>query len=455
MKRKKPNILMILWHDVGDHLGCYNYPGVRTPSVDRIAREGIALDNYYAACPICGPSRAATMTGLLPHQNGVFGQVGRGWDMRRDIVPLPQHLKRAGYTTALLGICQEAQDPKWLGYDTVIHEPDETHAEHVGRLLAQNREAESPFFIYVATTGVHRPNGDTYDQEVYEELELPAYLPDTKATRKDMACFYRHVEETDAFVGDMLDVLDQNGLAEDTLVIFTTDHGPPYPRSKATQYDAGLKIALAARWPGRLESGTRSDAFLSNTDFMPTLLDLVGVDLPGSDKLYGRSFAHLLNGTGKAGQGRDEFIAEHTYAAIYSPQRSIRTDRYKFIINFEPRSACQAECGFCYRVGFEQIAEYYSGPVPEEELYDLEADPNEFCNLALSPRHGAIRRSLRQRLMRVLRDTDDPILKGPIADPSGDHTPFRTLDHMWIRDEDGNLTYDIPPQSEVPHAWNP
>ena len=455
MKREKPNILMILWHDVGDHLGCYNYPAVRSPNVDRIAREGIALDRYFAACPICGPSRAATMTGLLPHQTGVLGQVGRGWDMLRDIVPLPQHLKGAGYKTALLGICHEAQDPQWLGYDQVIQVSDKTIPDHVGRLLAQYKKAESPFFIYVATAGVHRPNGDTYEQEVYENLELPAYLPDTKEARKDMACFYRHIEETDALVGNMLDALDENGLAEDTLVIFTTDHGPPFPRSKAALYDPGLKIALAARWPGRFEPGKRVDALLSNTDFMPTLLDLVGVQLSGSDILYGRSFVHLLNRTGTLQQCRDAIIAEHTYAAIYTPQRCIRTDRYKFILNFQPGSPNQMEPGFSYRVGFEQIAEHYSGPVPEEELYDLEADPNEFCNLALSPRHGKIRRSLRQRLMSVLRDTDDPILKGPVADPSGDHTPFRTLDHMWTRDEDSNFAFDIPPQSDVPEAWNP
>jgi arylsulfatase A-like enzyme len=383
------------------------------------------------------------MTGLLPHQNGVLGQIARGWDMDRDLQPLPQRLRDAGYTTHLLGLCHETQDPEWAGYQTVEGQ-DAINADHVDAVVEEYADEEDPFFLSIGMDAVHRAYPSEYDESVAERIDLPPYLPDTEEARIDMARFAEFIRRTDARMAGILDALDANGVAEDTFVVFTTDHGAAIPRAKKTMKDSGLGIATLMRWPGEIDAGTVRDDLLSNVDYTPTILDLVGVDYDPED-FWGRSFAPLITGDGIDDyEPREAVVAENTYGVTYDPMRAIRTEDHNYILHFEPGEPITVIPLSVKLYGEAVAEEWYGAPIPEEQLYDLREDPHERRNLAADPAHGAVRRRLRGELLSVLRETDDPLLDGPVPDPSGEHTPMDTFDTMWKRDEDGLFRIDMP-----------
>jgi arylsulfatase A-like enzyme len=287
---------------------------------------------------------------------------------------------------------------------------------------------------------VHRPFPGDHDPEIAERLEIPPYLPDTEASRVDMARFYEYIRRTDEEIGRVLDVLADNDLGEETLVVVTTDHGAPIPRGKKTLYDPGIEIAMTMRWPGVIEPGTRHNALLSNVDFTPSLLDLVGVDVPGG--LHGRSFAGLL--TDGEFEPREVVFAENTYAVTYNPIRAIRTNEHKYIRHFEPSSPIVMEPHPIKQYGHEITEEWFGAPIPEEQLFDLREDPAELANVATNPRYGGVRQELHEELAATLRETDDPLLDGPVPDPAGPETPRDTFDSLWACDEDGRYRLDMP-----------
>lgn len=438
-----PNIVQIVWHDLGDWLGCYGHAAVRSPSLDRLAAQGVLFERYFATAPLCSPSRASMLTGLMPHATGVTGIVRRGFDMDRSMVPLPQLLKRAGYATTLIGLQHECLDPRWEGYDEVIGERSSATyvADQAEAFLARHARTgpaprpahagRQPFFLAIGTHDVHRPHGTAYDPAILRELQdhpVPPYLPDHDVSRLDLAIFFSRIQEADRQMGRILDALDRAGLADDTLVVFTTEHGAQIPRAKITPYDPGLEIALLMRWPGRLRPGTRVEALLSNLDYLPTLCDLIGI--PPPEGLHGRSFAGLL--TDGAYEPRSEVFAELTWATHYRPVRAIRTERHKFIVNYEPGLPVHIGGGDINRYGPELIEARYGTPLPAEELYLLEEDPYELRNLVDDPVQAGVREDLRRRLRGWLEATDDPILRGPVPnpDPSNTHLP------IWVPDGD-------------------
>ena len=449
MTQKRPNIVVVMWHDLGDWLGCYGFLPSPSPNADRLATEGALLSNYFACAPICCPSRAGMMTSLMPHANGVNGQINRGWDMGCDVRPLPAILREAGYATHLVGFSHECQDPLREGFEEVLNGGDENRERGARAIFERQVGSEQPFFLTITTTAVHRAFGDRHDPSLAEQITPPAWMPDLPSTRTDLACFHRYISEADAQLGAILRALDDTGHTQNTIFIFTTDHGAPFARAKHSLYDPGLRMACIVRWPGHIKAGSRISALLSNLDFAPTVQDLVALPSASVGAVsHGRSFAALFTGIGTH-EPRTEIFAEHTYGVLYWPTRCIRTDRYKYICNFEPRQPIMHEPFLVARSGTHVANQYYSAQVPPEELYDLENDPHEFCNLANDPRHCAIRRDLRGRLFGFLRDTADSLLDGPVPDPSGEHTPGRTFDRMWSADETGLYHSDLPPQ------WQP
>ncbi|MBN2152543.1 MAG: sulfatase-like hydrolase/transferase, partial [Candidatus Lokiarchaeota archaeon] len=251
------------------------------------------------------------------------------------------------------------------------------------------------------------------------------YLPDTPAVRDDVARFDGMLAEVDHHVGQVLHALDKCGLAGDTLVVFTTDHGWPFPRAKGTLYDPGIRTACVARWPGHIRAGQAVDALVSNVDLMPTLLDVAGAPLDASaaSGIQGRSMKGLLLGSGQA--DRDCIHAELTYHDQgYNPMRCIRTARWKYIRNLNaignqlfqiPLDFKDGPSGRAYR---DANPGYYHER-PPEELYDLEHDPLEMANLASDRAHSAVRDELKGRLMSFLRATGDPALSGHVPAPPG------------------------------------
>ena len=390
------------------------------------------------------------MTGLIPHANGMSGQVNRGWDMSHDLVPLPRVLQDAGYRTYMTSFTHESGDSEWEGYQEISRVKDEEKPAYVGTVFERHENESAPFLLSVNTQAVHRPFGDEHDEELVNLISVPGWMPEDPCMRIDIACFHRYVRASDALVGRVLEQLEKHDLAENTLVIFTTDHGMPFARAKHTLFDPGLKIAFTARWPGMIRENAACSELLSNLDFMPTVLDLVGLHdkMPASQN-HGHSFARLLIDGDPVNYAewtpRTEVFAEHTYGVMYSPTRGIRTERYKYIVNFEPRSPIMHEPFVVHRCGEEKVNNWFSAPVPPEELYDLQNDPTETKNLANSPLHDAIRRDLHNRLFDFLESTNDMLLEGPVPDPCGKHTSGKTIPGEWRKDARGMFHSHLPP----------
>ena len=217
-------------------------------------------------------------------------------------------------------------------------------------------------------------------------------------------------------IGRITQSLTKSGLLDNTIVIFTTDHGIPFPRAKCSLYDAGMETALLMRWPERLAQNRVVSELLSNVDFMPTLLDLCG--LPHPDGMQGRSFAGLL--TGGVYQPRSEIFGQMTWHVTYNPMRCIRTDRYKLIRYFDPQPWTEMPQDYWNMCSSApSLRAQFAHRPPEYEMFDLACDPYEQFNL-VTAKGGLqgledIRTQLQNRLETWMRETNDPLLQGPVS----------------------------------------
>ncbi len=425
----QPNLIEFIWHDLGDWLGCYGRAGVRTPHLDRLAAEGAIFDQHFCTAPQCSPSRASLMTGQYSAQHGILGLTHRGWKYADGVDDLPTVLRGHGTRSILCGLQHERHDARdaWPRKD-VEHTSEITFSYDerwtletksnlvadaaVARIDAEaERLRESPFFLSVGFSDVHRLYANDYDPTVVDQLDVPAYLPDDLATRKDLATFCYRIEQADAAVGRILEALDRAGLKDNSLIFFTTDHGPEMPRAKATLYDPGLKCALLMRLPGAIPAGSRIESLTSHLDLAPTLLTALGLPVPSP--CQGRSLWQRLT-TGE-GPTRDTIFAQMTYhSGEYDPMRCIRTDRWKLIRNFLPGWPVQISGPYAARFGSDYVTRHFAQPRPEIELFDLESDPDELTNLAGQSEVATVEADLSRQLQEFLVATKDPILNGQI-----------------------------------------
>lgn len=414
----KPNILVLTSHDLGRHLGCYGQKSVSTPNIDKLAAEGIRFANHFCSAPQCSPSRAAMATGRYPHANGVMGLSHLGWEFNAGEEHIAELLASNGYQTAGFGVLHESSAPGTHGFEICEPQaqPAEKLAEQVVSFLERSRDASRPFYLQAGFFEPHRPF-DYGDCPVDDSkgVSVPDYLVDDESARAEFAGYQGAVRQLDRGVGRIAEALEQLGLTEDTLVIFTTDHGIPFPRAKCSAYDAGIEAALIVRWPGRSWSGGRVfDELLSNVDLFPTLLQ--AADLPLPDNLHGRSFTMLCDG--RAFEPRSEVFGEMTWHIYYDPIRFIRTDTHKLIVNFSTAFSFMDPSQNWHP---KTITVYPANPAaakhPPIELYDLRADPLERNNLADEEQQAPLRRELLARLSKWMRETGDPLLEGPIPAP--------------------------------------
>ena len=429
-------------------LGSSGNPIVLTPNLDRLAGEGMVLDQVFSSCPICAPHRAQLFTGRYSHCNGVPDNEYR---MRADQTTLPQALKRAGYHTGLIG--------KWhLGYPPYTEEsrhgfdymaannaehdyyrgsyfenergpisidgwaPEEETTLAIRFLEAHQRtQPGRPLFLVLSFGPPHWP----YDQypsafDIYDPaaIELRPNVPERMAdfTRWELAQYYASISALDAQIGRLMSALDRLHLAENTLVVFTSDHGdhlgshgyskeldagpdvPYWPgpplhhslyASKATPYEESIHVPFIARLPGRVPAGQRSSVLMSSVDIMPTLLGLCGVEVPPGAQ--GRSLSHVL-------LGEEGPLPDSVYLQILGPGwphrgpwvgfwRGVRTERWTYARWHKN--------------------EY--GPL----LFDRDRDPFEMNNLAGKAAFTDIKNHLEQRLRRWMNETGDPFDHGP------------------------------------------
>ncbi len=429
---QRPNILLVHCHDLGRFLGCYGIPTVRTPHLDGFAARGVRFERCFSTAPSCSPSRASLFTGRYPHSNGVMGlsHAEFAWDLYPEERHLGQILKEAGYQTAGVGVIHETRSgPQRCGldnYDPPARAVQATDAA-IERLRQFSASRQAPFYLQVGFIEPHRLNpadpradsnflGTEIQQDSSLGVTVPGYLRDTEGTRCELAELQGAVHHVDTQFGRLMETLKELGFEENTLVIFTTDHGIAMPRAKCSLYEPGLQIALMLNLPSRQgwTGGRTLSPMISNVDILPTLLDLIG--LQGPMNIQGRSFSGLLEGTGYL--PRKVIFGEMTYHDYYDPRRSIRTEDHKLILNFSAAPAFMDPSQSWRPRSDTVVPENHAFAYhPRVELFDLQQDPWEQKNVADDSRYQDARRDLLARLAVHLRETKDPILAGAVTSP--------------------------------------
>ncbi len=433
MPAKRPNIVIYLSDDHGsEYLGCYGNSHIRTPNLDRLASEGVRLTQSFTPTPTCAPSRATLYTGLYPARHGAMGN---HTECHPHLDSLPKTLRALGYRVAIAG--KTHVKPMTLFDFEYIGGFLPKRAEHrrkyraegldtapVERFLSSHR-AENPAQPICLILGDSNPHVTWEPNKIYDpaRLPLPPYIADTPIARNALANYYQDITTLDTRVGEVDNLLETHGYADNTLFIYTTDHGSEWPHCKWTLYDTGTRLPFLARWPGEIPMNTVSDAMVSHVDLFPTLIEIAGGESPPG--LDGRSFQAVLRG--HAPTFRDKIYGTHTRDGDMNvfPQRSVRDQRYKYILNLMPENrwtthftevAGIPESHAAVWNSWVKKAEtdpataqlvYLTQHHPVEELYDLKTDPYEFTNLAFSAAHRTRLEEMRAAVRRWMHTQKD------------------------------------------------
>jgi arylsulfatase A-like enzyme len=414
---RRPNIVWISNEDMSPRLGAYGDSLARTPNLDRLAKESIRFTNAFTTAPVCAPSRAAIITGM--HQNAIGAQHMRTTEDRVPELPgpylavppfyvkaFPEYLRAAGYYTT-----NRAKTDYQFGVPFTIW--DDLGAKAHWR----NRPDRSQPFFSVFNIEV------THESRIFptsparkgkplvtdpKEVPVPPYYPDTPAVREEIARVYDNIADMDTQVGELLKQLEDDGLADNTIVFYWSDHGDGMPRAKRSLYDSGLHVPLMIRWPKGLNPpvapGTITPQLVSFVDLAPTVLSLAGVDVP--THLQGR----VVVGPTAAPEPEFVFAARDRMDIEYDMMRAARDRRYLYVRNFQPELPYAGHIP--YRNQSDIMQEWFrlqaegklTGPPaawmrtsrPPEELYDTTADPHQIRNLAAEPAHRARLERMRQ-----------------------------------------------------------
>lgn len=410
----QPNIIVFVADDMAtEDCGAYGHPNAKTPNIDRMAKEGMVFKNAYLTCSSCSPSRSSIMTGRYPHQTGAEQL---HWPLPGDQVMFPKVLREAGYWTASVG--------KWhLGnqvmpqFDLVKQGGGKSGCEHWVPVL-KDRPKDKPFFMWLASIDPHRP----YEDDIIpnptkpDEVVIPPYLPDTPKVRKDMMMYQDEIRRLDGFVGEVMAELERQGVLDETLLIFMSDNGRPFPRCKTTVYDSGIRTPFVARWPSRIKAGTVTDRLVSAVDLSNTLIAVAGGKAP--DSFLGHDFSPLFADPNKV--IREYIFGERNWHDHEGRSRAVRDERYKLIRNDYPDLPHTPPADAIRSLTFEEMkrlrdekkltqAQFavFQAPIPRYELYDCEADPHELKNLANDPEQKATFDRLNKALETWGHETKD------------------------------------------------
>jgi N-sulfoglucosamine sulfohydrolase len=433
----RPNIVLIIADDMGwEDCRPYGNKQIKTPQLERLAREGMRFENMILTCSSCSPSRSSLITSRFPHSTGAEQL---HWPLPKEQVTFVELLRKAGYWTAAAGkwhLGNQVRDrfdvihdvgtagfqlptnPEKTTVKTVVPpDPNPSGAEAWVATLKE-RPKDKPFFLWLASVDPHRDYAEKVILEPHrpEEVTVPPYLPDNAETRKDLALYYDEISRLDVNIGKVLDEITAQGLADDTVVIFMTDNGRPFPRCKTTLYDSGIKSPFIIRWLGKVRTEATCQSLLSSVDIAPTILAIAGVMPPTQSQ--GVSFLKVL--AEPEARVRTAAFSEHNWHDFEARSRSVRTERYKYIrneytdlLNTPPADAVRS-------LTFQSMRKLrdegklkdvqktcFTKPMPEEELYDIQADPHELKNLASDPKFAREIAELRGVLDAWKKETRD------------------------------------------------
>jgi arylsulfatase A-like enzyme len=410
----RPNILWITSEDNGPEIGAYGDTYATTPNLDALAERGFRYRTVWSNGPVCGASRTALILGVHPESTG-------GENMR-SYVPLPDQmrlypalLREAGYYTT-----NNAKTDYNYGEAGTVWDERSNTAHY------RNRAPGQPFFAIFNTTVTHesqvrrRPHTVVHDPA---GATVPPYMPDTPEVRRDIAQYYDNLTTMDRFVGERLAELEQDGLAEDTIVMYYGDHGAGLPRSKRFPYNSGLRVPLIVYVPPKYQHLVPAEArqpsaeltrLVSFVDFAPTLLSLAGVRPP--EWMQGRAFL----GAHTSAPAEFIFGFRGRMDERYDLSRSVRDHRYVYIRNYMPHRPWGQHVGYMFETptaaiwkrmyeagGLNPVQAAFFDRKPHEELYDLETDKWETVNLAGNPAYGEVLARMRAALDRHQREIID------------------------------------------------
>jgi uncharacterized sulfatase len=419
---QRPNIVFIASEDISPDLGCYGNKFVHTPNLDKLASEGVRFTRCFTHAPVCAPSRSGMITGMYPISFGTH-------HMRSKLAVAPPPtftslLQKGGYFA------------DWPGKTDFNFDLPEGAFSSTKNWMKQGGPGKlpKPFFAFMNIFTTHesqiRARPDVFAKDTARlkpeervdpaKVELPPYYPDSPAVRRDVANYYELISSMDYQVGDILKKLDDDGLADNTIVVFWGDHGWGMPRGKRWVYDSGTHCPLIVRWPGKVKAGTVRDDLVAVVDFAPTFLTMAGVPVPKS--LQGQTM-FTADGQPNPTPRKYVFSARDRMDETYDRIRSARDERYLYIRNFEPNLPYAQRVQYgelmpTMRVWREWNAEgklkgpqtlFFRPTKPEEEFYDTQADPHQINDLAKStdPVHVAKMKELRAALDNWLKETND------------------------------------------------
>ncbi|EFX05697.1 n-sulfoglucosamine sulfohydrolase [Grosmannia clavigera kw1407] len=436
-----PNVLLLVADDLGKQLGCYGCPYTKTPHIDRLAVDAVRFDNAFASTASCSGSRSTIYTGMHTHQNGQYGlQSGKHHFMTFDHVDTgPAVLARHGYLTAIVGKVHVGPDSAypWEHRAESLTRDVFWSADRAADVFAAAKATSRPFWLTVAFHDPHRshtragfgneePVDDRIQKATYrpEDVVVPNFLTDSPGVRTELASYSEAISRLDQGVGHVLLELEQAGLAQDTLVIFISDNGPPFLNSKTTLFDAGIRLPLIVRHPGL--PGSVNPNLVSFVDVLPTILDwtIGAAALTEKNERSGRSFLPILGATEPL-SAWDHVLGSHTFheATNYWPTRYIRTRRFKYHRNIAWRLDFPFSSDIYGSLTWEDVRNAETSPKmigqrplrdyffrPPEQLFDLESDPAEVRDLAKDPAYADVLKDLRDCLEDWQRRTNDPWL---------------------------------------------
>ena len=417
----RPNVLLILAEDIGPQLACYGEPLVSTPHLDRLAARGVRFTRVFTTSPVCSPSRSAIMTGM--YQTTIGAHQHRTWAWNKRALPegvrtITDYFRGAGYFTANLS-AQPGQPRTVTANGLRISGADgsgktdlnfQTEKLFDGHAWNQ-RAGGQPFFAQITISESHKGDGWTLarskDSPVGNvdaaKVKLPPYYPDHPVAREEYANYLDAIALMDSYVGEVLDRLERDGLAGNTIVVFMGDNGACLFRSKQFLYDGGIHVPLLIAWPDRRRAGTVDEQMISSIDLSAALLGFAGVK-PGP-VFQGRNFL-----APDAQPRQHIFAARDRMDSSTDRMRAVRTAQWKYIRNYFPAIPYQQhnvykdlnyptwnlvrELGRAGKLSPEATL-FSAERKPIEELFDLATDPHEVRNLAENPAHFETLRRLR------------------------------------------------------------
>lgn len=433
----RPNIVLIIADDMNwDDCGAYGHPAIRTPNIDSLAEEGMLFRHAYLTTNSCSPSRSSIITGKYPHNTGAEQL---HWPLPTGTQTFVRRLKESGYYTAgagkwhLGGAVRDHFDKIYEASTAGFVLPSGKDGQPAKMIAAQpsgcedweralsERPDDKPFFLWLAALDPHREysDGALEPPHKHSDVIVPPHLPDTRDVREDLRLYYDEIGRLDSYVGRLVRQLKRQGVDDNTMILFISDNGRPFPRDKTTLYDGGIRTPWIVRWPASVAAGVTTQSLVSAVDIAPTLLTIAGV-AGNQDDYEGVSFAGILLDTNAA--CREYAFGEDHWHDYEDHARCIVNQRFKLIRNDYTDLASTPSADAGRGLSWQNMLKLqasgkltaaqqacFLSPRPKWELYDLGRDRGELNNLVGDPAYASTLEELKTELARWSERTGDYI----------------------------------------------